>query len=598
MQASSARKSRLALQRTIAFCMLTLLACTSPAAYAQVETHGENAAPTGRNNSSPGSNTAPAGSANGQTGSTNGQTQPSNTSDGSGGRKPAIEGSPLPPIRLPQNEPLNTQPEDTSGAPELERLYNTTRGAAKAEQGKSARPGAPLFLPGRTTAPTPLIQPPTANPTPSTTAPPPSATHGEGGPNAPPSGPDITASNRPLLSGYLSINQVLNQALILSPRAAAIRAQLRIQAALYPAATIMPDPQLFRDEAAISEQVLRIGPQMTWDPPWKMAFRLLAARRQVQEQKLEFLNSLWSFRNQVRGAYLEVVMAQETYDALALLATLSDRLWHISERLYKAGSVAGLDVLKAELAAHQSEVDRDQGAGRVALAKQQLNIIIGRGQDLAIDIPRLPQFRAKAERTGLMPNLNKEIPPANEFLEIALSNRLELRILAAQIRVANAQLRNAFGNIIPDPQLVTGYSANGNGPSGPKIKAFFTTMNYELPFFTYGQGDIPRLKATIRQYQSQIISQRNQINADVSHAYNHLINARKKILVYQDHILAESDRVAQLARRSYEVGQSDITSTLAAQQANVQVKQNYLDAVNAYQQAFTELEQAVGTPLI
>jgi outer membrane protein TolC len=67
--------------------------------------------------------------------------------------------------------------------------------------------------------------------------------------------------------------------------------------------------------------------------------------------------------------------------------------------------------------------------------------------------------------------------------------------------------------------------------------------------------------------------------------------------VYQDHVLSDSLEVARLAQRSYEVGQSDITSTLAAQQANVQIRSQYLDAVRDYQQAFTDLEQAVGEPL-
>src|SRR6185437_13159623 len=118
------------------------------------------------------------------------------------------------------------------------------------------------------------------------------------------------------------------------------------------------------------------------------------------------------------------------------------------------------------------------------------------------------------------------------------------------------------------------------------------------PTFTFSQGDITGLKYTIRQYQAQISATRNEIQSDVTTAYTHLIAARKKIAIYQDHILDDSEKVARLARRSYEVGQTDITSTLAAQQANVQVKQAYLDAINTYQQAFTELEQAVGVPLI
>jgi cobalt-zinc-cadmium efflux system outer membrane protein len=402
----------------------------------------------------------------------------------------------------------------------------------------------------------------------------------------------------PVLSGYLSVNDVLNEALMRSPRAAAQRALLRIQMGLYPAATMAPDPVLYRDEAAQSEQVLRMGSQNTWDPPWKLAFRLLAARRQVREQKLEILNALWAFRNQVRGAYLELVMAQESLDTLSTLADLSNRLASISRRMYTAGSVAGLDVLKAELAAHQAEIDRNQGRRRVTLAQQQLNLIMGRSRDTSLMVARLPEFPEKAEKTGLMPNFGNPVPSIDDFMEIALSNRLELRILKAQIEVASAQLKNSWMSIIPDQTMAMGYSANNNGPSGPKIKGIWDTGTWEYPMFTYGQADIPRLKWTIRQYQQQILAQRNQIACDVSSAYNHLITARERIATYQDHVLAESERVAQLARRSYEVGQSDITSTLAAQQANVQVKQNYLDAVNSYQQAFTELEQAVGLPLI
>jgi outer membrane protein TolC len=62
-------------------------------------------------------------------------------------------------------------------------------------------------------------------------------------------------------------------------------------------------------------------------------------------------------------------------------------------------------------------------------------------------------------------------------------------------------------------------------------------------------------------------------------------------------VLADSNEVARLSRRSYEVGQSDINSTLLAQQANIQIRSQYLDAVMQYQQAYTDLEQACGTPL-
>ena len=73
--------------------------------------------------------------------------------------------------------------------------------------------------------------------------------------------------------------------------------------------------------------------------------------------------------------------------------------------------------------------------------------------------------------------------------------------------------------------------------------------------------------------------------------------ARERISAYQEHVLAESDEVARLARRSYEVGQTDITSALSALQANIQVRTQYLESIRSYQQAFTDLEQSIGKPL-
>jgi outer membrane protein TolC len=45
------------------------------------------------------------------------------------------------------------------------------------------------------------------------------------------------------------------------------------------------------------------------------------------------------------------------------------------------------------------------------------------------------------------------------------------------------------------------------------------------------------------------------------------------------------------------VGQSDISDTLIAQQQNIQVRKDYLDAVSNYQQAYTDLEQSIGEPI-
>lgn len=411
------------------------------------------------------------------------------------------------------------------------------------------------------------------------------------------SSPQATAAPSGRQVPLLKLHAALNEGLMRSPRVAAQRALLGITKAMYAAATVMPNPVIYDDSAAISEQTFRHGVISTYDLPWKIAFRLLAAKRQFKETKLEILTALWQFRNDIRRAFTELTIAQETYDTLHDLYDLAARLLEVSQKRFHAGDVPELDVLRAQLALSQTSIDLTQGARRIIKAQQALNVIVGREVELSLYVPRLPIFNARAERTELLPDFNKEVPPLRQFIDEAMENRLELKVLKAQIKVAQAQLYNSIGNIIPDPTLSGGPSITNNAPSGPQINAYFFTWNVETPVFNWQQGDIARLRATIKQYYAQVGAQKNLIISDVSQAYNDLIIARGRIRTYQEHVLADSAEVARLARRSYEVGQSDITSTLLAQQANVQVRSMYLDAIMSYQQALTSLEQSVGEPL-
>ena len=56
-------------------------------------------------------------------------------------------------------------------------------------------------------------------------------------------------------------------------------------------------------------------------------------------------------------------------------------------------------------------------------------------------------------------------------------------------------------------------------------------------------------------------------------------------------------QVAKLARRGYEVGKTDLATAIIAQQQYQQTLSNYFNAVVAYQNAWADLEKAVGIPL-
>jgi cobalt-zinc-cadmium efflux system outer membrane protein len=312
---------------------------------------------------------------------------------------------------------------------------------------------------------------------------------------------------------------------------------------------------------------------------------------------------LWQLRADVRRAYTELVIAVEAQRTLTELYELTERLLLVSGKRFQAGDVPELDVLRAQLATSQADVDRNVGRQRIIRARQQLNIILGRDTQGNIGVPRLPEFlglqanQLKIIRHGIIPDFNQAVPQLQYYTDIALENRYEIKSLALQKTVNKWNFRNAVGQAIPDLNVSFGSSEENNLPSGPNLTAQFLTINAEIPISNTNQGDIAKFKATGRQLNYQLAAQRNQVLADVSSAYNNLLAARERIRVYQEHVLRDSNEVARLSRRSYEVGQSDINSTLLAQQANVQIRQAYLDAVTNYQGAYTDLEQACGRPL-
>ncbi|HEY9734546.1 MAG TPA: TolC family protein [Drouetiella sp.] len=409
--------------------------------------------------------------------------------------------------------------------------------------------------------------------------------------------PAQTQSDPTMSASPVALSAAFDESIVNSPRVASVRAQLGIAKAARTQAKVLPNPSFFFlvDTGALSRQ---FGGSLPIEPPWKLVFRLLAAKSQIQQADLEIARNLWRFRGLIRRAYLDVVIANETRDTLAELQRLANGVKKVADRRYLATDVAGLDVYRADLAAMQATADFKQSERKVAQVKQRLSILLGRGYASAVEVSTLPPFPLRAATHELLPDFNEKLPEQSVLVEQALRDRLDVKVAEQSIVVTDKVLKVARANRYPNPVLNAGSSYSGNPPR-PSIatRGFYIGVTQEIPVLNRNQGEIARLQAQRAQLVLELNSVRNQTTEEVTTAYQQLASARERVEIFQAQILPASDRVARLARRAYEVGQNDITSTLSAQQANVQTKSAYLDAVRLYQQALTDLEQAVGRPL-
>lgn len=397
-----------------------------------------------------------------------------------------------------------------------------------------------------------------------------------------------------LLAGQITIEQALNQTLLSGPRAAAARAMLGLARAGITQAKILPNPAIEFDNG-YAELTYRFGVAIPVEPPWKMVFRLAAAKANLEVAYVQMQEALWYLRADVRRAYAELVVAQESQKMMKELAQLTEGLAEVARKRYKAGEVPKLDMFKAELAAAQASVDSEQEDRRVLQAREQLNIVMGRPETAELSVPSLAPFQLHAEKANsLLPDLSVELPPLSQYVDDALKDRLELKLIRAQILTNKANRKVAIGNIIPNGQLSVGWDKQINHGADPTLNRMYLTGSFPVPILDRQQGELARLRATERNLNYDLLSQQNIIRGQVDMAYRKVVNAREIMRRYQQSIIASSQKVAELGRLSYELGQTDITSALNAQQANIQVRNAYLAQVMNYEQGFTDLEQAVG----
>ena len=397
------------------------------------------------------------------------------------------------------------------------------------------------------------------------------------------------------LQATLSEQQALDTTLLQGPRAASARMQLGIAKTLTTQAKIYPNPAAEYD-IGFAELSYRVGVAVPLQPPWKMLQRIIAAKAQIDVANLQLMQALWVLRADIRRAYTELVIAEESAVMMRNLAALTQELSDVAMKRFKAGDVAKFDTLKAELAHTQAEVDASQADRRVVQAREQLNIIMGRDESVPVLVPKLAQFQLHAEQneSDLLPALNLPLAAESQYIADALKNRLEIKLVNQQIKAAGATRSVARGNIIPDGQASFGYDRQLNPVPEPNKNSFYMMGSFPMPIFDRQQGELARLRATIQQLNYELVAQKNVVRGQVALAYRKVLNARENIRKYQESVLAQSEKVAELGRLSYRLGQTDITSALTAQQSNIQVRNQYLAEVLNYQLSFTDLEQATG----
>jgi cobalt-zinc-cadmium efflux system outer membrane protein len=358
------------------------------------------------------------------------------------------------------------------------------------------------------------------------------------------------------------------------------------------------------------------GQQVGWAEEIQVAGKrtkkIDVARSSCVQNALQIEAARFSVHNRVRRAYAELAAARAYADLIESQRGVALKLFEISKRRVDAGKAPGAEVLQAKLGVMQYDTQRNQAQGRLVQDSVALNLLLGetpRVQEI-IDVDDNPLFALSAQRNDLVPDLEHGMPSLSQLLPTAWHERNDLKAAIQLAYVQRKALTLAKSARIPDPTVGFQYyfstykpfqgqyySPQPNARTVPFQPGYQVTVQEETPVFYQYQGQVNQAKATWLQQLKQNDLLHAQIATGIVRAYEALEVGRENIKKFEQDLLPVALKVAQLSRRGYELGASDLATAVLAQQQYQQTLSAYFDAVVAYQNAWADLENSVGVPL-
>lgn len=284
-----------------------------------------------------------------------------------------------------------------------------------------------------------------------------------------------------------------------------------------------------------------------------------------------------------------MVQASSTYDSL--LVALAHRTIEREARdlaqdflkrtqiRYDAGTAAKLDVIQAQVAVAQAENDLIGNERDIANAQASLNRTLGR----VIGAPIAPTDSLE------MPD---PLPDSTTIEQVALANRPELQIIAAQQSGARASTGLAKEFWLPDLTFAVGkdYAV----PGSPSL--FTTGLSFPLPAFywSHAKGDIAQAQHFEKELDATYRDTRAQVTQDVRSAYANANTAMKQVAFIRDQLVPAARDAYRVASTSYSLGGSSALEVLTARSALLDAEGQLADALAAANSARADLDRALG----
>lgn len=311
---------------------------------------------------------------------------------------------------------------------------------------------------------------------------------------------------------------------------------------------------------------------------------LQASRLEAEGFRSQELRTVQSVRNAVCSAYFGFQQARAALVVAEEAIALAAEHKKDAESLFNNGLVAKNELLRAQVALSDAELDRIRAANAVDTALKALERTVGVAFQASTVFPEplvdLPDFA---------------LPELVEAETRALASRPELKALEASRGAAEFLARAAAGQA--RPQIALEAEANDVGDSFyPDVQdQWKVTLAAQWRLFDSGEvrANVDKARSAAAEVLARMDDLRRQISLEVSTARLDLDSALQRLRVATDQVaLAEEDHRMALKRYKAQVGTN--LDVLDAQVALTNSRTQLVLAVYDAFQADADLTYAIG----
>lgn len=282
------------------------------------------------------------------------------------------------------------------------------------------------------------------------------------------------------------------------------------------------------------------------------------------------------------NGYLQIIADASRVDAIRSQVGTAQALYDRAADQKRAGTAAGIDVLRSEVELKQQQQRLLAQSNQFAKDKLALGRVIGLPSAQDFNLSEIVPFAPLASMTQ------------DQALQAAIAQRPDFQSYKARVRAAEEAVKAARGEHYPAAQVTADY-----GDVGPTLASSHGTFSFvasaKISVFDGGRisADVIQAKAALKQRQDELADLGAQIEYQVRSAFLDIQSAADQVVVARDNLNLANQTLIQ-ARDRFSAGVTDNIEVVQAQESVAAANDTLILALFAHNVAKVGLARALG----